>query len=141
MKQIMVVLAVIVASADAVDAAWLLWKHTYVTRRTEGTPRGLNPDANVAKWDLLNAVDLRKECIASLKVEQKKLSDGLAKTYPGEPISESSLADGVSVTISAGAETKEGSAAKPTQLYYEYTLWCLPTGVDPRSTRPAPDRK
>jgi hypothetical protein len=62
-------------------------------------------------------------------------------TYPGEPIAQSTLADGVSATISAGAETKEGGTQKSTQLYYEYTLWCLPAGVDPRSTRPMTDRK
>jgi hypothetical protein len=124
--------------AEAVDAAWLLWKHTFVTRRTEGTPRGLNPDGNVDKWDLLNAVDERKECIAALKLEQKKVSDGLASLYPGEPISQSTLADGISASISAGAEKKGGGAAKPIQLYYEYTLWCLPATVDPRATRPPP---
>ncbi|MGH7853507.1 MAG: hypothetical protein ACREP3_08685 [Candidatus Binatia bacterium] len=141
MKQIMLFLALILASVDTANAAWLLWKHTFVTRRTEGTPRGLNPEGNVAKWDLLNAVDARKECVAALKVEQKKLVDGLAKTYPGEPISQSMLADGISATVSAGAETKDGSAAKTTQLYYEYTLWCLPAGVDPKSTRPVPEKK
>jgi hypothetical protein len=141
MKLLSILLALLLVSADAANAAWLLWKHTFVTRRTEGTPRGLNPEGNVAKWDLLNAVDMRKECVAALKLEQKKVVDGLAMTYPGEPISQSTLADGISATISAGAETKDGSAAKPTQLYYEYTLWCLPVGVDPKSTRPIPDRK
>jgi hypothetical protein len=136
MKRLTLLLALLLLSADAANAAWLLWKHTFVTRRTEGTPRGLSPEGDVNKWDLLNAVELRKECIAALKVEQKKVFDGLAATYPGEPISQSSLADGISSTISAGAEKKGGSTMKITQLYYEYTLWCLPEAVDPKLTRP-----
>lgn len=80
--------------------------------------------------------ELRKEGVVALKVEQKRVFDGLATTYPGEPISQSTLADGISSTISAGAEKKGGSAMKTTQLYYEYTLWCLPAATDPRLTRP-----
>lgn len=140
MKQTIVFLAWMLIGAESANAAWLLWKHTFVTRRTEGTPRGLNPEGNVDKWDLLNAVDERKDCIASLKAEQKKVSEGLASIYPGEPISQSTLADGISASISAGAEKKSGGA-KTTQLYYEYTLWCLPATVDPRATRPPPAEK
>lgn len=134
-------LILIFAAADSADAAWLLWKHSFVTRRTEGSPRGLSSDGNVDKWELLNAVDARKECLAALKVEQKKLYDSLASMYPGEPVSQSTLADGISASVSAGAEKKGGSAAKTTQLYYEYTLWCLPAVMDPRSARPDGDRK
>jgi hypothetical protein len=133
-------LLLILVAADA-DAAWLLWKHSFVTQRTEGTPRGLGTDGNVDKFDLVNAVDARKECIAALKVEQKKLFDSLASMYPGEPVSQSTLADGISASVSAGAESKGRSSAKTTLLYYEYTLWCLPVGVDPRSTRPGPEKK
>jgi hypothetical protein len=136
MKNIVLIFAALLLSAETANAAWLLWKHTLVTRRTEGTPRGLTGDADVSKWDLLNAVDARKECLGALKIEQKKISDSLASMYPDEPISQSTLADGISATVSAGAEMKGGGAPKPTQLYYEYTLWCLPAGVDPRSTRP-----
>jgi hypothetical protein len=141
MKRIIVVFASLLLSADTANAAWLLWKHTFVTRRTEGTPRGLSVEGDVSKWDLLNAVDVRKECLGALKTEQKKVFDALTMTYPEEPISQSILADGISATISAGAEKKDGSAARTTQLYYEYTLWCLPAGVDPRSTRPLPDKR
>jgi len=134
-------LILILAAADSADAAWLLWKHSFVTRRTERTPRGLSSEADVDKWELLNAVDARKECLGSLKVEQKKLYDSLASTYPGEPVAQSTLADGISASISAGAEKKGDSSAKATQLYYEYTLWCLPAGVDPKSTRPTIGKK
>lgn len=136
MKRLGLILCLIAFSADTASAGWLLWKHSFVTRRTEGTPRGLNPEGNVDRWDLLNAVEIRKECLAALKVEQKKVFESLTATHPGEPVSQSSLADGVSATISAGAERRGGSSAAPTQLYYEYTLWCLPAGVDPKSTRP-----
>ena len=129
----------IVATAQSADANWLLWRHNFVTQRIEGTPRGLNPEGNVDRWDLLNAVDLRKECLAALKAEQKKLVDGLVASYSGEVVSQSTLADGISATISTGAEKKSaGSNARTTQLYYEYTLWCLPAGVDPKWTRPPP---
>ena len=134
-------LILIFAAADSADAAWLLWKHSFVTRRTERTPRGLSSDANVDKWELLNAVEARKECLGSLKVEQKKLYDSLVSTYPGEPVAQSTLTDGISATVSTGAEKQGGSAGKTTQLYYEYTLWCLPAGVDPRLTRPVTEKR
>jgi len=117
---------------DVSDAAWLLWKHSWVSRRVEGAPRGLTPEGNVDKWELLNAVDLRSECIAALKAEHKKSYESLRAAYPNEPVSQSMVADGVSATVSAGAEK---GGPKTTQLYYEYTFWCLPAGVDPRSTR------
>ena len=139
MKRIALMVVLFSLNADSANAAWLLWKHSLVTRRVEGTPRGLSPEGNVDKWDLLNAVDVRKECLAALKVEQKKIFDSLSSTYPGEPVSQSNLADGIGASISAGAEKRgAGSSAKTTQLYYEYTLWCLPAEVDPRLTRPQP---
>jgi hypothetical protein len=82
MKQSILVLLLVLA-ADAAHAEWLLWKHSFVSRRMEGAPRGLSPEGNVDKWDLLNAVDLRKECLAALKAEQKKVYDGLISAYPG----------------------------------------------------------
>ena len=141
MKAIGLVLILIAAGADTASAGWLLWKHSFVTRRMEGTPRGLNPEGSVDRWDLLHALDLRKECLAALKIEQQRIVDTLQATYPGEPVSQSTIGDGVSATISAGAEKKSGSSPKTTQLYYEYTLWCLPAAVDPMSTRPAAEKK
>jgi len=126
--------------ADSSYAAWLLWKHNFVTRRVEGAPRGISPEGNVDKWDLLNAVDTRKECVAALRVEHKKTLDSLAAAYPNELVSQSTLADGISASVSAGAEKGGGPAAKTTQLYYEYTFWCLPAGVDPKSTRPGSEK-
>ena len=110
-----------------------------MTRRVEGTPRGLSPEGNVDKWELLNAVDSRKECLTALRGEHKKTYDGLVATYPNEPVSQSTLADGISSSISTGAEKSSGS--KSTQLYYEYTFWCLPAGVDPKSIKPIPEKK
>ena len=138
-----VVLALIVVglSAPSADAAWLLWKHSQVSRRTEGTSRGLGVEGNVDKWELLNAVDARKECLAGLRVEQKKIYDGLAAAYPGELLSQSIVADGVSATVSAGAEVPGKGSAKTTEFYYQYTLWCLPAGVDPQMTRPGGEKK
>jgi len=136
MKKIIVLACVILAEAASADAAWLLWKHNFVTRRVEGAPRGLSPESNVDRWELLNALDLRKECVAALRTEHKKSADALNATYPGEPVSQSIVADGIGATISAGAE--KGGRGKMTQLYYEYTFWCLPEGVDPKWTRPEP---
>lgn len=140
MRPIALVLPLLFFAGESADAAWLLWKHSFVTRRVEGAPRGLNPEGNVDKWELLNALDLRKECLGALRSELKKTYDGLASTYPGEPVSQSVLADGVSATVAAGAEKREGGGAKTAQLYYQFTLWCLPVGVDPRSTRPPAPR-
>jgi hypothetical protein len=141
MKKFVAVACLILLQTSFADAAWLLWKHSFVTRRVEGAPRGLSPEGNVDRWDLLNAVDTRKECIASLRVEHKKGFDSLAASYPGELVSQSTLADGVSASISAGAEKGGRASGKIMQLYYEYTFWCLPAGVDPKWTRPEPEKK
>jgi hypothetical protein len=141
MKNIALRFLMVLLLVDTADAAWLLWKHNFVTRRVEGTPRGLSAEGDVNKWELLNAVDTRKECLAALRVEHKKAYDGLMSIYPNEPVSQSTLADGISASVSTGAEKGGGPSAKTTQLYYEYTFWCLPAGVDPRSTRPVNEKK
>ena len=127
--------------AESSHAAWLLWKHSWVTRRVEGKPRGLSPEGNVDKWELLNAVDLRNECVAMLKVEQRKTLDSLTAAYPNEPVEKSIVADGIGASVSTGAEKSGGASARTTQLYYEYTFWCLPAGVDPKLIRAVPERK
>ena len=140
MKKLVLAIALVLTLAESGHAAWLLWKHSSVTSRVEGKPRGLTPEGNVDRWELLNAVDLRHECVAALKVEHKKLYDSLTAVYPNEPVSQSIVADGISASLSAGAEMS-GAGAKTTQLYYEYTFWCLPAGVDPKITRSVPERK
>ena len=127
--------------AEAAQAAWLLWKHSWVTCRVEGKPRGLSAEGDVDKWELLNAVDLRNECVATLRVEHRKTLDSLIAVYPKEPVEQSIVADGISASVSTGAEKSGGASARATQLYYEYTFWCLPAGVDPKITRSVPGRK
>ena len=127
--------------AEAAQAAWLLWKHSWVTCRVEGKPRGLSAEGDVDKWELLNAVDLRNECVATLRVEHRKTLDSLTAVYPKEPVEQSIVADGISASVSTGAEKSGGASARTTQLYYEYTFWCLPAGVDPKITRSVPERK
>ena len=141
MKIVAVVISLSLLCADGAEAAWLLWKHSWVTRRVEGKPRGLAPEGNVDKWDLLNAVDLRQECVAALRGEHKKSLDSLTAVYPNEPVAQSVVADGIGATLSTGAEIGGGTGTGTTQLYYEYTFWCLPAGVDPRITRPTPEKK
>jgi hypothetical protein len=141
MKKLALLALMVLLLVDTVDAAWLLWKHNFVTTRVEGAPRGLSPEGNVDKWELLNAVDSRKECVTALRTEHKKTYDGLVSTYPNEPVSQSTRADGISSSISTGAEKSRGPSAKSTQLYYEYTLWCLPAGVDPKLIKPTPEKK
>jgi len=141
MQTFTLALITILLLGDSCYGAWLLWRHSLVSRRVEGTPRGLNPEGNVDKWELLNALDLRNECVAALKVEHKKSYDSLVAVYPNEPVSQSMLADGISGSVSTGAEKTSGSKAKTTQLFYEYTFWCLPAGVDPKSTRPEIEKK
>jgi hypothetical protein len=72
MKRLALVSLMVLLLVDTVDAAWLLWKHNFVTRRLEGAPRGLSPEGNVNRWELLNAVESRKECLAALQGEHKK---------------------------------------------------------------------
>ncbi len=141
MRKIFLAMVLILALAQSSQAAWLLWKHSLVTRRVEGNPRGLSPEGNVDKWDLLNAIDLRKECVTLLKVEQRKTWESLSAAFPHEPVGQSILADGISATVSAGAEKISGASPRTTQLYYEYTFWCLPSDVDPKITRSVPDRR
>jgi hypothetical protein len=76
-----------------------------------------------------------------LKVEQRKTLDSLTAAYPNEPVGQSIVADGISASVSTGAEKSGGASSRTTQLYYEYTFWCLPAGVDPKITRATPDRK
>src|SRR5512146_1740262 len=99
MKRIVLAVFMVGLTAASADAAWLLWKHSLVSRRVEGAPRGLSPEGNVDKWELLNAVDARKECVVALRAEQKKLFDGLASAYPGELVEQSIVADGVSASV------------------------------------------
>lgn len=142
MPTISLALVTVLLCADCSYAvAWLLWKHNFVTRRVEGAPRGISPEGNVDRWELLNAIDTRKECIAALRGEHKKTYDSLVAAYPSELVSQSTMADGISGSVSAGAEKNSGSSLKTTQLYYEYTFWCLPAGVDPKTVKPVPDRK
>jgi len=142
MKRAIVATAMLLLFAESAHGAWLLWKHSLVSRRVEGTPRGLLPEGNVDKWELLNAIDLRKECLAALKAEHKKSVDSLTAVYPNEPVAQSIIADGVGASVSAGAEKSgAGPTARTTQLYYEYTFWCLPAGVDPKLIKAVPERK
>jgi hypothetical protein len=141
MKIVAAAIVTLLLCADGAEAAWLLWKHSWVTRRVEGKPRGLAPEGNVDRWELLNAVDLRQECVAALRAEHKKSYDSITAVYPNEPVSQSVVADGIGATLSTGAELGGGPLARTTQLYYEYTFWCLPAGVDPRITRSVPERK
>ncbi|MSP40250.1 MAG: hypothetical protein EXR70_17310 [Deltaproteobacteria bacterium] len=138
MKIVAAAIALTLLCADGAQAAWLLWKHSWVTRRVEGKPRGLAPEGNVDKWDLLNALELRQECVAALRTEHKKSYDTLTAVYPNEPVSQSMVAAGIGATLSTGAEI---GGARTTQLYYEYTFWCLPAGVDPKITRSTPEKK
>jgi len=141
MRKIFLALVLTLALAESSQAAWLLWKHSLVTRRVEGNPRGLSPEGNVDKWDLLNAVELRKECVTLLKVEQRKTWESLSAAFPHEPVEQSMVADGISASVSTGAEKSGGVSSRTTQLYYEYTFWCLPAGVDPKITRSVVERK
>ncbi len=141
MKIVAAAIVTLLLCADGAEAAWLLWKHSWVTRRVEGKPRGLAPEGNVDRWELLNAVELRQECVAALRGEHKKSYDSLTAVYPNEPVAQSIVADGISASLSTGAELGGGPSARTTQLYYEYTFWCFPAGVDPRITRSVPDRK
>ncbi len=141
MNIVVAAIVTLLLCADGAQAAWLLWKHSWVTRRVEGKPRGLAPEGNVDRWELLNAVELRQECVAALRGEHKKSYDSLTAVYPNEPVAQSMVADGIGATLSAGAEIGGGTTAKTTQLYYEYTFWCLPAGVDPRITRATPEKR
>ncbi len=104
MKRMIIALALLLLFAEGAQAAWLLWRHSLVTRRVEGTRRGLTPEGNVDKWEPLNAVDLRKECITALRAEHKKSVDSLTAVYPNEAVSQSIIADGIGASVSTGAD-------------------------------------
>lgn len=104
MKRMIAVMALLLLFAESAQAAWLLWRHSLVTRRVEGTPRGLTPEGNVDNCDLLNAVDLRKVCVTALRAEHKKSVDSLPAVYPNEPVSQSIIVDGIGASVSTGAD-------------------------------------
>ena len=134
MKTVICAFLIALTLPGSSQAAWLLWKHSVVTRNLDGAPRSIAPQGTVDKWELLNALEERRECLSALRAEYKKSYDGLVAAYPNEPLSQSPLGDGVSASMSTGAQTSFGPSAKPMQLFYEYAFWCLPPGVDPRTT-------
>lgn len=72
MKKIIVLACVILAEAAPADAAWLLWKHNFVSRRVEGAPRGLSPEGNVDRWELLNLLICAKNASPLCEPSRKK---------------------------------------------------------------------
>jgi hypothetical protein len=143
MKKILfaLVIALLWLGPSSAQSAWLLWKRSVVTKAVPGAPRNLGAQGTVDKWELLNALELRKECLTALRAEYKKTYDGLVAAYPNEPIDQSALGDGISASVSAGLQTNSGSGVKPTQLSFEYAFWCLPPAIDPRSTTLAVEKK
>lgn len=123
------------------EAAWLLWRHSLTITRVEGIPHSIGPQGTVEKWELINAVEARKECLASRRDEFKKNHEELAATYPHTRISQSPVGGGVKASLSTGAQAERGASEKPVELFLEYTFWCLPTGVDPWMTSLTTEKK
>jgi hypothetical protein len=140
MKSVVFTFIIMLALANSTQAAWLLWKHSVTISRVEGVPRDIGPQGTVDKWELLNAVEGRKECLAALRDEFKKSHEGLLAAYPNTRISQSPVANGVTASLSTGAETSRGTSGKPVQLYFEYVFWCLPSDVNPRMTSMTTDK-
>ena len=69
MKSVVFTFIIMLALANSTQAAWLLWKHSVTISRVEGVPRDIGPQGTVDKWELLNAVEGRKECLAALRDE------------------------------------------------------------------------
>lgn len=134
MKKIILTCIITLALPQLTQAAWLLWKHSLSISRVEGAPRSIGPQGTVDKWELLNAVEARTECLAGLRDEFKKSHEGLLASYPNTRISQSPLGNGVTASLSTGAQTNLGASEKTVQLFFEYAFWCLPSGVDPRMT-------
>lgn len=135
------VLVVALLLPDTTQAAWLLWKHSLISRRLEGVPRSMGNQGDTEKWELLNALDARSECLASLREEFKKNYDGLATAYPKDRVSQSPPGSGISASLSIASQTNPAPPEKPTQLSFDYSFWCLPTGVDPRTTTMTTEKK
>ena len=134
MKSVVFTFIITLVLPNLSQAAWLLWKHSLTISRVEGVPRSIGSQGTVDKWELLNAVEARTECLAALRDEFKKSHEGLLASYPNTRISQSPVGNGVTASLSTGAETNRGTSGKPVQLYFEYVFWCLPSGVDPKMT-------
>lgn len=141
MKTMVVAFIVTVVLPNSTQAAWLLWKHSVTISRVEGVPRDLGSQGTVNKWELLNAVEVRKECLAALREEFKKSLEGLAAAYPNTRITQSPVTNGISASLSTGTETIRGTSGKPVQLYFEYVFWCLPSEVNPSMTSITTEKK
>jgi hypothetical protein len=141
MKKILFVFIAVLVMPRSTVAAWLLWKHSLTITRVEGIPRSIGPQGTVNKWELLNAVEARTECLATLRDEFKKSHEGLIATYPNTRISQSPIGNGVRASLSTGTQATRGASEKPVELFLEYTFWCLPTGVDPRMTTFTTEKK
>jgi hypothetical protein len=121
--------------AESSEAAWLLWRHTFMTRKLQTAPANALPQVTVDDWELLNALDARSECLSSLRDVFKRSYESLSTTYTGSKVNQSPLADGVSASLWTGADTIHKPTNEPMRIGVQYDFWCLPAGVDPKSTR------
>jgi hypothetical protein len=118
------------------DAAWLLWHHTYTIRAPKEV-KAADYERWVIQndWVILNAVETRAQCLSLLREEFSRKRESMIADDPGGKVNQSSLADGVSASLWTGRNIKFGQTGTEMHLGQEHHFWCLPGGVDPRTTR------
>src|SRR6266498_2135172 len=121
--------------AETSEAAWLLWQKTFMTRKLHSAPSNALPQVTIDEWELRNAMHMKSECISGLRDEVKRSYDSLNSLYPGQKVNQSPLGDGVHAGLWTGSDGIYKPTNEPMRLTVQYDFWCLPAGVDPRSTR------
>ena len=121
--------------AEPSDASWLLWQKTVTTRQLRSAPPSALPQVTINEWNLLNAVDTRSDCTAALREDFKRSYESLNLSYPGGKVNQSPVGEGIHATLWTGSDSVYKPMNEPIRIGVQYDFWCLPAGVDPRSTQ------
>ena len=122
--------------ATSAEAQWLLWHHTHATRSPKDAD---NPSDErwvlENSWEIVNATEARSQCLSLLREEFNQRLDSMIKNYPGGPVNQLRVADGVSASLWFARDIKLPQTGADVRLVMQKDFWCLPAGVDPRTTR------
>jgi hypothetical protein len=132
---VVLLFSVLVTSAHG-DTAWVLWRYTYTTRAPKEV-KATDYERYVIQndWVILNAFETRAQCLSLLREEFSRKRESMIADDPAGKVNQSPLGDGVTASLWSGRNIKFGQAGTEMHLAQEHHLWCLPAGVDPRTTR------
>lgn len=126
------------------DAAWILWHRGFVTRAPAKIKSGESfrmPQLLKDVWEIEDATETRKECIEALRQEYFMKKEVVAAVYGDVKINERKPAGIIKATFWFNHEYKYEPTGELMSGGYQEDFWCLPAGVDPRTTRVTVDQK